>query len=238
MIPLKDTNPTLRAPIVTRSLVAMNIAVYAFQASIAATDGPGALAAMLRRFGVVAAELLHVPDFEEVTTLFTSMFLHADLLHLGSNMLFLWVFGDNVEDILGRGRYVFFYVVGGLVAALAQVVVDPSSRVPLVGASGAISAVLAGYVVMHPRAPVLAWIPPLFFQQLPAFVFLILWFLLQLLYAFLSLPTLGAQQGGVAFFAHVGGFVAGLLLARPIAGTRLRQWDIEAARLRRRSGLD
>jgi len=148
-----------------------------------------------------------------LTTLLTSMFLHGGWLHLIGNMWYLWIFGDNVEDRLGHGRYLLLYVAGGAAAALAQVAIAPDSRIPMLGASGAIASVLGAYIVLYPRASVYTWVPIfLGIVRIPAVVWLGLWFALQLLS---GVASLGAQQsGGVAFFAHAGGFVAGVVLVK------------------------
>jgi membrane associated rhomboid family serine protease len=147
----------------------------------------------------------------------TSMFMHGGWMHIIGNMWFLWVFGDNLEDVMGRGRFIGFYLLCGLAAAVGQMLIDPGSRVPMVGASGAISGVLAGYVRLFPHARVLTLVPIFIFLQfveLPAFLFIFIWFGLQLLQGFASLGQVGTGQGGVAFFAHIGGFVAGLVLVK------------------------
>ncbi|MDH3843669.1 MAG: rhomboid family intramembrane serine protease, partial [Myxococcales bacterium] len=153
-----------------------------------------------------------------LVTPFTSMFLHGGLLHLGSNMLFLHVFGDNVEDVLGRGRFLVFYALCGLGAAAGQVMVDTNSMVPMIGASGAISGVLAGYVMLFPHARIVTLVPIfifIHFMEIPAGIFIVLWFVLQLVLGYLSLGILAeGGSGGVAWFAHIGGFLAGLVCIR------------------------
>jgi membrane associated rhomboid family serine protease len=147
--------------------------------------------------------------------LFTSMFLHGGWLHLGGNMLYLWIFGDNVEDRLGHARFLLFYLACGLAAALAQIYVNPTSTIPMVGASGAVAGVLGAYLVLLPQAQVLALIPIIFFFQLvelPAFLFLLFWFLMQFLNGAASIATTQATTGGVAWWAHIGGFVSGMAL--------------------------
>jgi membrane associated rhomboid family serine protease len=150
------------------------------------------------------------------------MFMHGDWLHILGNMWFLWIFGDNVEDELGKVKFVLFYVLTGLLAAAAQVAIDPASFVPMVGASGAIAGVLAGYVVLYPRARVLTILPVVIFLfvELPAFLFIFVWFGLQLLRGVVSLGAMGDNAGGIAFFAHIGGFVAGLALIKLMARRR------------------
>jgi len=211
MIPLRDRLQTKTVPFVNYALLAINIVSFLWElASI-----ESGYAEFVRDWGFVPARFLADPRADAITVL-TSMFLHGGWMHIGGNMLFLWVFGDNVEDALGHLRYAVFYVAGGVLAAGAQMFVDPSSTIPMVGASGAIAAVLAGYVSLYPRARVLVALPIfviITFFEFPAWLVILEWFALQLLSGLgsLALPTTG---GGVAFFAHIGGFVAGLLLVR------------------------
>ena len=230
MIPLRDRNPTRRTPFVTWGLIGACFVAFAIELSITASSGDRALEAFFREWGAVPAE---ITDALEAGTylgqatfgMFTSMFLHGGWLHLLGNMLFLWIFGNNVEDRLGSIPFLLFYLVGGIAAALTQVVIDPHSTVPLVGASGAIAAALGAYIVLFPGARILSLVFLGFFYQLlevPAIVVLGFWFALQLVNGF---AAFGAQtaQGGVAFFAHIGGFAFGLavgLLLRVVgAGT-------------------
>lgn len=205
MIPIRDVIPARTTPVVTIALLVLNVA--AFVASPPA--GSDAFEAFIRTWGVTPASF-------EWTGVLTSMFLHGGWLHLGSNMLFLWIFGDNVEDRMGHGRYLLFYGLCGTVAALAQVAAAPDSPVPMVGASGAIAGVLGAYLVMFPHARVLTLVPLFIFVtfiEIPAAILLGLWFALQLLSGLGSLMTPSAADvGGVAFWAHAGGFVAGILL--------------------------
>ena len=220
MIPLRDANPTRRTPIVTRLIIVVCIAVFAWELGIQSNGGDTALNAFIVRFGVVPAELSAVLArldlvSEPVLDVVTSMFLHGGWLHLLGNLLYLWIFGNNVEDRLGHAAFVVFYLVGGFAAALAQVAIDPGSTVPMIGASGAISATLGAYLVFFPRARVLSLVFLGFFYQLipvPAIVVLGLWFVLQLVDGLGSLGV-GGATGGVAFFAHIGGFVAGAVIA-------------------------
>lgn len=209
MIPLRDANPTRTTPYLVYGLVAINAAIFLFQVALGEANQ-----AFVIRHGVVPY-LLTSFDTTPSTLLspLTSMFMHGGWMHVIGNMWFLWVFGDNVEDALGKARFVVFYLACGLAAVAAQVVVDPDSTVPMIGASGAISGVLAGYVLLYPRARVLTLVPIFIFLQfveLPAFLFIFVWFGLQLLSGLVSLGDLGG--GGVAWFAHIGGFLAGLAL--------------------------
>lgn len=224
MIPLFDRNPTARAPVVTRLLILANVVAGYLEWQRGAAE-------VIQAYGFVPARAL-ISWEAELPQVFSSMFLHANLAHLAWNMLFLHIFGDNVEDALGRFRYLVFYLVSGACGALAQYVLSPSSTIPMVGASGAIAGVLAGYVILHPRAPIVHLNPiPLFwlfmgpFLPLPAWFVVGYWFFINLLEAFASLGETGA---GVAFFAHLGGFFAGLLLTRPfLSGAVPRAEDEE-----------
>lgn len=215
MFPLKDDNPTLHTPYVTIGLIVINVLVFLYQFA----QGPGAEAVVMK-FGLVpyeltgGAELTPPLAFPPTLTLFTSMFLHGGWMHLGGNMLYLWVFGNNVEDVLRPIPFLFFYLISGVCAALLFVATGPSTQVPLVGASGAISGVLGAYVVRWPKARVMTLIFLVWFIRIiwiPAVVVLGLWFVMQL---FFSLSGIGAaSQGGVAYMAHVGGFAFGALSA-------------------------
>lgn len=215
MIPIRDENPTRRFPLITIALIAANCVAFLYQLSL----GPALSQELVFTRGLVPWIVVHLPELGAgavipvTSSFFTSMFLHGDLFHLLGNMLFLWVFADNVEDRMGRGRFLIFYLICGLAAALAQIAALPSSRVPMVGASGAISGVLGAYMLLFPHARVLTVIPIfifLHFIRLPALVVLGMWFLFQVLYSVWSDPS----RGGVAWYAHIGGFVAGLVLLR------------------------
>ncbi|HBZ72251.1 MAG TPA: rhomboid family intramembrane serine protease [Deltaproteobacteria bacterium] len=221
MIPLRDDVPTRIAPTVTISLVALNVAAFLYELSL----GPGrrghaGAEAFITSFGVVPRELLAPRvSLRTLLTPLTSMFLHGGFLHIGGNMLYLWIFGNNVEDSMGRVRFVVFYLMCGIAAALAQVVMDPSSNVPVVGASGAISGVMGAYLILYPRVRVYTLVPLGFFLTtiaLPAWAMLGYWIVLQFLGA---LPAVaGAQaEAGVAFWAHIGGFIVGAATIRLFA---------------------
>ena len=214
MIPLRDANPSRTVPFVTYTLIGINVLVFLYEASIGRH-----LEDFIYSFGVVPArwtEAVSAMRFgaDAVVPFLTSMFLHGGWMHLIGNMWFLHIFGDNVEDRFGHLKYLFFYLFAGLAAAAAQVLVNPSSEAPMVGASGAIAGVLGAYVFLFPRARVAALIPLfVFFQivELPAYVFLGLWFLLQAASGLMSLG-IGGDAGGVAWWAHIGGFAAGAVL--------------------------
>jgi len=223
MIPLKDDNPTTTPPIVTVALIVLCAAVFLWQLSMGPAAGQavvyalGVTPAVLSGAAVLPDELVWVPA---PLTLITSMFLHGGLLHLGGNMLYLWIFGDNIEDIMGHARFVIFYIVCGLAAAFAQVLPDTGSTIPMIGASGAVSGVLGAYVLQYPRAHVLVVVPLVvvfYTLRLPAIAVLGIWFVGQLIS---SLAV--TSGGGVAFRAHVGGFLAGVVLIRLFAVSRKR----------------
>jgi membrane associated rhomboid family serine protease len=217
VIPLRDANPTRSTPLVTLAIIAACVLVFVSQLERLASGGEGALARFVTEWGVVPAELVDALRSgaifsQETATLITSQFLHGSIVHIGGNMLYLWIFGNNVEDRFGRLRFLAFYLVGGIVAALAQVAIDPGSTVPTIGASGAIAATLGAYLVLFPGARVTTAIFVVFFYQLievPAVVVLVFWFVLQLVSGIGSLGVDGSATGGVAFFAHIGGFVFG-----------------------------
>ncbi len=226
MIPLRDDNPSFRPQIVTVSFIVMCVLVWLWQLSFGAQGGQRIVYAL----GVVPASLLGKqqlpPELSLVApwmTVFTSMFMHGGWMHLIGNMLYLWVFGDNVEDSMGHGRFVVFYLLCGVAAVLAQALPDPSSTIPMVGASGAISGVLGAYLLLYPHARVLVAIPLGFFlhtMRIPAGLVLVLWFGLQLLSNVMAQPG----QGGVAFRAHIGGFIAGMVLIPIFKQRRVRLW--------------
>ncbi|HEX5589857.1 MAG TPA: rhomboid family intramembrane serine protease [Candidatus Limnocylindrales bacterium] len=229
MIPLRDANPTRRAPVVTLALIAACFAVFAVELSVEASGGEAALGELFGTWGavpsVISAAFSGDGDMAAAWTgIFGSLFLHGGWLHLLGNMLFLWIFGNNIEDRLGRLPFLVFYLVGGIAAALTQVWIDPSSEIPLVGASGAIAATLGAYLVLYPRARILTLVFLGFFYQLievPAVFVLGFWFVLQLIDGVASLGATTAQ-GGVAFFAHIGGFVAGMVVGAVVRATTRR----------------
>ena len=213
MIPLRDANPTRGRPVVTYALIAICVAVFGIELWIQSTDGDAGLERFVTQYGAVASRITEAPTPGALLGLITSQFLHAGWLHLGGNMLYLWIFGNNVEDRFGRVRFLLFYLAGGIVAALTQIFTAPDSTGPLIGASGAIAAVLGAYLVLYPGARVLTLVFLGFFYQLiqvPAVIILAFWFLLQLVSGAASLGA-GASGDQVAFFAHIGGFLAGVV---------------------------
>jgi membrane associated rhomboid family serine protease len=223
-IPLYDRNPRVLIawPWVTWGLILGCAAIFAVQLSL----GPRGQEHLVYGLGLIPATLigdvqLH-PDLRLApppVTLVTYMFLHGGLLHLGGNMLFLWVFGDNIEDAMGHRRFVFFFVLGGALAGLAQALVEPGARVPIIGASGAIAAVLGAYLVLHPRAKIL--VPIVIFPvYLPAVLPLLFWI------AFQVFAAMSGGAGNVAWWAHIGGFVAGAILIVPLRHNSLPLWGV------------
>jgi membrane associated rhomboid family serine protease len=245
VFPLRDNIPTDRFPVVTIALIVANVLVYfLWQKGGLSLGSPSSQAYLcnLYEYGVIPHEITDpnvdlqaqgCPRFEAspYLTLFTSMFMHGGLLHLGGNMLFLWIFGNNVEDSMGPLKFVLFYVLGGLAADAAQILVDTSSEVPTIGASGAVAGVLGGYLLLFPRARVVTLIFIIFFVtiiELPALLFLVFWIGQQFLFAYFDLT--GPQEGGgVAYFAHIGGFVFGLLLIRVFASQKRIRRQLERA---------
>ncbi len=214
MIPLRDENPTRTTPFVNHSLVAINIVVFIYQVMLAVRGSPDAQVAFVQEMALTPSLLLSPSTWGQMPipaplTILTSMFVHGGFMHLAGNMLYLWVFGDNIEDNLGHLNYLVFYLVCGVGAAVAQVMVAPGSTVPMVGASGAIAGVLGAYLVMHPQAQVLTFVFLVIFiriMYIPAAVLLGIWFAVQIFSAFTG------GGGGVAWYAHIGGFLVGVLL--------------------------
>ncbi len=249
MFPFRDDNPTTLKPVMTVAIIALNVLTWVIVQGLGA---PQVLVHSICTLGFVPGELTghvrpgttvalgpdlacHLGGVAPWWTVFTSMFLHGGWLHLIGNMWFLWIFGNNIEDAMGHARYVVFYLLCGVAAAAGQAVVQPDSVIPMVGASGAISGVLGGYILLYPRVRVHTLLFLGFYVttiQLPAYLMLGYWILLQVLG---GLPSLATQQGGVAYFAHIGGFVTGLLLIRlfarpdylarrPVPEARFRSW--------------
>jgi membrane associated rhomboid family serine protease len=253
VFPLRDNIPTDSFPVVTIALIVANVLMYfLFQKGGISLGSPDSAAFQenLIDYGLIPYEVTHPGDHCEVTTtgqiacegqpgvvgtagpqpatwltLFTSMFMHGGLLHLGGNMLFLWIFGNNVEDSMGPIKFIVFYVLGGLAADAAQILIDTGSTTPTIGASGAVAGILGGYLVLFPQARVVTVVFFIFFftiLELPAILFLGIWILQQALLGYLDLA--GSSEGGVAYFAHIGGFACGLALIRVFA-TRKRDRD-------------
>jgi membrane associated rhomboid family serine protease len=221
MWPLKDDIPSRSTPLVTIVLVVLNGLVFAYQFSLQTGGATGAAEAFILEFGLSPCRLTascRVGGPSPALTVLTSMFLHGGLLHVAGNMLYLWIFGDNVEDAFGHGRFLVFYLACGVAAAFTQVMAVPESRTPMVGASGAVAGVLGAYLVLFPHARVLTVLIIVFFVRLvyiPAVVVLGFWIVIQIINGWLAVVEAGrgeAAGAGVAWFAHIGGFVAGLIL--------------------------
>lgn len=212
MLPLSDENPRRRFPLLTVSLIIINVLVFFLQVGT-----PSGLMASIDQFALVPMDLMENPTAHYVT-LFSSMFMHGGVGHLAGNMLYLWIFGDNIEDRLGYFKFILFYLLCGVIAAFSHIGVDPHSAIPTVGASGAISGILGGYLVLFPGARVKTLIFLGYYisiVRIPAVVLLGIWILLQVLNS-----TTG-EAGGVAWLAHIGGFVAGAILIRPFLAIRM-----------------
>ncbi|PIE05806.1 MAG: rhomboid family intramembrane serine protease [Sorangium cellulosum] len=233
MIPLRDRLPTRTTPVVNYALLTTNALAFWLQLTVWDES-------VMVDWGFVPDRFWHDPVAQSLTV-GSAMFLHSGWLHIGGNLLFLWVFGKNVEDAIGHGRYVLFYVGGGVAAAVGHLLVDPTSNLPMVGASGAIAAVLAGYVSLFPRVRVLVLFPVFIiflFFEFPAWLVVLEWFALNLLRGVYAIAS--DDHGGVAWFAHIGGFLAGLFLIRAamigrpaIAYDKWTGWRSKAASKRR-----
>jgi membrane associated rhomboid family serine protease len=258
VFPLRDNIPTERTAWVTIGIIVANVLVYfLYQHGTIVLGSPTNRAYLVNLFqnATIPYELTHwgqqcvaVNDFNAVrcgsrgaagyaptwATPFISMFMHGGLLHLGGNMLFLWIFGNNVEDVMGRVKFLIFYLLGGLAATALQVIVGPNEVVPNIGASGAIAAVLAGYLLLFPRARVLTFIFIIFFftfLELPAIIFLGIWIAEQAVFGYFDLTQPAGGGGGVAYFAHIGGFAFGLAAVKLFASEARRQRSLQRAGL-------
>jgi membrane associated rhomboid family serine protease len=215
VIPLRDSTPSGSVPYVTISIIVLNSVVWLYEVSL----GP-AVSDFILQYGLIPVRFLHPYRFHTgavegaLTPLFSSIFMHGGWMHIIGNMWFLWIFGDNIEDRLGHARFAFFYLLCGVGAALIQVIFHPASKIPMVGASGAISGVLGAYLVSYPTARIYTLFIFFFivrFVEIPAFVYLLLWFLFQLISGAAELGA-GREIGGVAYWAHMGGFIVGIFL--------------------------
>lgn len=215
MFPIRDVNPRRTSATLTYGLIAVNVAVFVYQLTLSSAE----LDSFVRDYAVTPRTLLAE---EAYLTLITSMFMHGGWGHILGNMWFLHIFGDNIEGALGKGRFLLFYLLCGIGAAAAQIFINPNSGVPMVGASGAIAGVLAGYVRLFPNARILTAVPIfilLTFMEIRAVFFIFIWFGMQFFLGVSSLGSLGTETGGVAFWAHIGGFVIGFLLIKRMTPT-------------------
>ena len=234
MFPLKDNIPTDRFPAVTVALIVINVLMYFGFQKAGIFGGPDDCNVV--EYGAIPYEITHpgeqvgfeqcgAPTAPTILTIFTSMFMHGSILHIAGNMLFLWIFGNNVEDSMGRVKFVIFYLLGGIAALALQTAVGTDSQVPTIGASGAVAAVLGGYLLIYPRARVVTviFIVVLFtIIELPALAVLGLWFVQQVAFGFFDLSSPAGEGGGVAYFAHIGGFLLGMALIRAFA-TKIKE---------------
>lgn len=224
MIPLRDENPTRTTPWVLYGLILTNVVVFIYYS----VNSPGnrLTGFELIPYEITTGKLIGPAPLGIWATIFTSMFLHANLLHIGGNMLYLWIFGNNIEDVLGHFRFLAFYFVSGIGAAALQIWSDPLSKIPMIGASGAIAGVLAAYLYLFPRARVTVLIFLFIFVQyvvLPAYIVLGFWIILQALNWLMSAGSTAGSNGGVAFAAHIGGFSTGMILTLLMGGRKLLQ---------------
>jgi membrane associated rhomboid family serine protease len=213
MIPIRDTIPSRSFPIVNTTLIVVNILVFFYELSLGSH-----LPRFINRYGLIPASFTASGDADfRIYPFFTFMFLHGGWLHIIGNMLYLYIFGDNVEDRIGHFKYLVFYLITGLISAFSQAIVNLHSTIPMIGASGAIAGVLGAYILYFPRSRVLTLLPIFFFIQIveiPAVVFLLFWFVIQFFSGVASLAVT-QSSGGIAFWAHIGGFIAGLILSKP-----------------------
>lgn len=227
MIPLKDTIPSERYPIATIFLIMANVSVFFYELSLGRQ-----LPELVKFAGVVPARFLdsrlHVSQglLGRYFPIFTSLFLHGGWIHLLGNMLYLWIFADNIEDRLGHSKFLIFYLLCGLGASLAHIFANPTSSVPSIGASGAIAGILGAYFILYPKSRIITLLPIFFFFQiieLPAFIFLAVWFIMQFFSGMLTLGAGTAQTGGIAWWAHIGGFLSGIFFILLLKGRKHRR---------------
>jgi membrane associated rhomboid family serine protease len=218
MFPLRDSEPSYTKPVVTMFIIAVNLLVFLFEASL----DPYTLNAFIAHYGLIPAEF-------HASAIFTSMFVHGGWLHVLGNMWFLWIFGNNIEDILGHEKYLIFYIMCGVAAAVTQTYFNLGSQVPMVGASGAIAGVMGAYLIKFPHARIrtLFFFIFIMFFDIPAWVMLVYWFAIQFFSGIGSIAESTANSGGTAFFAHVGGFLAGILLVNLLRPRQryVRRWN-------------
>ena len=220
MFPIRDTQPSYSRPVVTILIIVLNVLAFLYEFSLDDYS---------RNYFIANYGL--IPDRFHIWAVFTSMFLHGGWMHIIGNMWFLWIFGDNVEDVMGHGKYLIFYLLCGVAAGMTQVMFNPYSRLPMVGASGAIAGVMGAYLIKFPQSRIVTVVFIFIFLtriEVPAVLMLLYWFFIQLFSGFGSIGYSQANQGGTAFFAHIGGFIAGMILVK-LLGTRekyLRRSDL------------
>ncbi len=222
MIPLKDEIGSSTRPIVTYIILGINLIIYFYEFALGEYKEQ-----FIYQLGTIPYELFNPSGLSSYLKIFSSMFIHANFMHLAGNMLFLWVFADNVEDLIGHIKFLIFYIVCGIAAVFLHSITTPNSKIPMVGASGAISGVMGAYLIFFPKARILSLIPLGFFLRiayLPSLFFIGIWFLYQFFLGFISI---GMKGGGVAYFAHIGGFIAGLILALPFKKRKKKNFEYE-----------
>jgi membrane associated rhomboid family serine protease len=210
MIPLRDENPTQTFSFITVALIILNSVIFIYELSLGSF-----LDTVIRRFTIIPYDFVNHLNFSQLFSLISSMFLHGGFLHLAGNMLYLWIFGNNIEDVLGHFKFLIYYLVCGILASLVHIFTNPQSTLPTIGASGAVSGMLGAYFILFPRAKVLTLMPLFYFYRIvriPAFFFLGFWILFQFMFG-MTVSSMGeiSKEGGVAWFAHIGGFFAGIL---------------------------
>lgn len=218
MIPLRDSTPSNRFPIITIALIIINSLIFYYEVSV----GPEMMNQIVYTFGLVPSDYVHFEgSWIGYLPFLSSTFLHGSWMHLIGNMWILWLFGDNVEDKMGKGRYLAFYLLCGLIASMTHFLTNPASQVPVVGASGAVAGIMGAYFLMFRKAKVLTYVPPIFFLNLPAWIYLGFWAISQLFYGVFQI----GNQGSIAFWAHIGGFAAGMFLYRIFLTKPLQDFD-------------
>lgn len=219
MIPLRDENPTQTFPFVTIAIIVINVLVFIYELSLGEL-----LEDKISQFALIPYNITHLINKTTLLTLITSLFFHAGFAHIVGNMLYLWVFGNNIEDAIGHIRFIFFYLFSGIVASFGHILTALNSKLPVIGASGAVSGVLGAYLLLYPRARVLVLIPLFYFwrvAKVPAMWFLGFWIVLQFIYGAGSFALVDeSSKGGIAWFAHIAGFFAGLILIKVLAKRR------------------
>lgn len=223
MIPYKDDNPTSTTPFVTVGIIALNILVFLYE-----VVSPSGMEKLVYSYGAIPDYILtfeKVQPLHPALTIFSAMFMHGGVFHIAGNMLYLWIFGNNIEDKLGHIRFIFFYIFCGIISAYANALTDPQSHIPMIGASGAISGVLGAYLLLFPRAMVHTLVFLGFFVtviKIPALIVIGFWAIIQLINGLVSTGL--ARQGGIAWFAHIGGFLIGLLTIKLWQPKRTKRW--------------
>lgn len=217
VFPLYDENPSRSFPLVTILLIIANVLVFVYESLLPRQM----LQEFISRLAFTPAIFSRTGDF---TTIFTAMFMHGGFVHIAGNMLYLWIFGNNIEDALGHVKFLLFYLAAGVAGTLVHYFFDPAATIPSLGASGAIAGVLGGYLVLYPRASIVSWVPIFFLYRLPALIVIGLWFIVQFANGYFALAANITDGGGVAWFAHIGGFIAGLIMVLLLPKRQSNKW--------------